>query len=160
MTSGIASWKDFLEFGSYLAVVLGVPAALVQYVRATLKEQKDREYGTYDELDDKYLDYQRLCLENPELDIWDIPDDLPKVLSQVERKRELQVFTVLFSIFERAYLMYSDMSSEVKRTQWHGWEEYIRSYSKRENFSRAWKQGGSTFATDFTRYMDALIADR
>lgn len=59
MDCGVQTLKDLVEFASYFAVILGVPAAFIQYVRATRREQRDREYGTYDELDDKYIEYQQ-----------------------------------------------------------------------------------------------------
>jgi hypothetical protein len=60
---------------------------------------------------------------------------------------------MLFSIFERAYLLYSDQASALKKKQWIGWDSYIKSYCERENFLKAWKISGSTFDTDFEKYM-------
>jgi hypothetical protein len=153
---------DLLEVVSQCIVVIGFPLALVQYYLATRKEQKDREYGTYNALDDKYIAYQELCLEHPDLDVWDVPDVSPPN-SQTPNpqtpklKQERQLFTILFSIFERAFLMYADMSTEVKKTQWSGWDGYIKSYCKRQNFRDAWKVSGSTFDTKFEKYMNGLI---
>ena len=159
MTSGIQTFKDLLELISYAAVILGVPVALTQYIRATRKEQRDREYGTYDALDEKYLQFQRLCLAHSRLDVWDIPDPKRQELSPQELKQECLLFTILFAIFERAFLMYSDMSSEVKRRQWQGWDKYIRAYCSRTNFRDAWKVSGSTFDTDFEEYMRRVLAE-
>src|SRR5262245_45954337 len=118
MTWGIQSGKDLFEFASYCVVVLGIPMALLQYWSASRREQKDRQreqeahekertdrqYATYDELDDRYIEYQRCCLQHPELDVWDIKDPQPRQLTVEQKKQELQLFTILFSIFERAYL--------------------------------------------------------
>ena len=154
----MADLKGLLEVVSQCIVVIGFPLALFQYYLATRKEQKDREYGTYDELDDKYIEYQKLCLEHPELDVWDVPDVSPLNTRTPELvKKELQLFTVLFSIFERAFLMYADMSTELKKTQWSGWDGYIKSYCKRPNFRDAWKRSGSTFDTKFEKYMKNAI---
>jgi hypothetical protein len=159
MASGILTIKDLLEFVSYCAVILGVPVALVQYFLATRKEQKDREYGTYDELDDRYLAYQQLCVEHPDLDVWDLSDGgTRRELTAKEHKQELQLFTILFAIFERAFLMYSDMSTDLKKAQWHGWEDYLASYCKRENFRHAWARSGTTFDEKFQTYMQRALA--
>lgn len=158
MDHGVTSWKDLVELVSFCVVILGVPAAVFQYVKAKRREQKDREYGTYDELDNKYVDYQRVCLEHPRLDVWDIPDPEPKELSPEEVKQEQQLFTILFAIFERAFLMYSDMSTELRRTQWTGWDQYIQSFCERANFCDAWKKSGSTFDLKFEQYMVRAIA--
>lgn len=75
-----------------------------------------------------------------------------------QRKQELQLFTVLLAIFERAFVMYGDMSTERQAEQWHGWEEYIRSFCKRKNFGRAWKCSGATFDPKFQGYMQRAMA--
>lgn len=149
--------KDILESLSYLAILLGIPVGIYQYLRAKRKEQIDREYGTYNALDEKYLEFQRICFEHPQLDVFDIRDGTSSVLDQPQKKQELIAFTILFSIFERAYLMYHDQSTTVKERQWLGWEEYIESYCKRENFRNAWCISGKTFDSEFQAYMQSRI---
>jgi hypothetical protein len=158
MQINLEELKSLLEIVSQCIVVIGFPFALFQYYFATREEQKDREYATYNALDDKYIAYQELCLAHPDLDVWDVPDvsppnpQTPKLL-----KQERQLFSILFSIFERAFLVYADMSTEVKKTQWSGWDGYIKSYCKRQNFRDAWKVSGSTFDTKFEKYMQDAI---
>ena len=155
MEFGVTSFKDLAELLSYLVVILGIPVAVSQYIRAIRKEQRDREGATYDAVDDKYIEFQRLCLEYPRLDVWDLPNSSPLELSKEEKKQELIAFTLLLSIFERGFLMKSDMSSE----QWTGWHEYIKDYSKRPNFRHAWKESGGTFDSRFEEFMGKLVAD-
>jgi hypothetical protein len=149
----------YLEIIDKLVVILGLPIAFIQYFRTKRKEKRDREYGTYNALDEKYLEFQKLCLDHPYLNIFDIPDALPKKLDEKQAKEELILFTMLFSIFERAYLLYSDQYSDIKKKQWMGWDDYIRSFCQRDNFLKAWEISGSTFDTDFETYMETLIAD-
>jgi hypothetical protein len=149
--------KDVLEALSYLTILVGFPLAIYQFWRAARKEALDREYGTYNALDEKYLEFQRLCLENPRLDIFDISDPKPNGLTPEEEKKELIAFTMLFSIFERSYLMYSAEDSNLKARQWTGWNEYISAYCKRDNFRRAWQVSGNTFDTDYQNYMAKMI---
>jgi hypothetical protein len=150
--------KDICELLSYVVILIGVPGGLFQYYRTVKKEQQDREYGTYNALDEKYLDFQQLCLEHPYLDAFDIPNRTLKRLSEQEKKQELIAFTMLFSIFERAYLMYHDQSTAIKNRQWSGWEDYIEGYCKRENFRRAWDISGTTFDNDFQDYMKVSLS--
>jgi hypothetical protein len=145
--------KDVLELLSFVAVIVGFPVALFQYRKKTLKEQADREYGTYNALDEKYLEFLAMCRDNPRLDIFDIPDDTAVELSDVERKQELVAFTMLVSIFERAFLMYYDHYDLVRQRQWSGWHAYIRDYCRRENFRQAWLDIGEQFDTDFHLFM-------
>ena len=153
----LGEWKDVFELASYIVIVLGLPAALYQYRRSVLKEQQDREYGTYNALDEKYLEFQRMCFEHPRLDIFDIPDGATTALSPVEQKQELVAFTMLFSIFERAFLMYADQSSTIKRRQWSGWHEYLTDFCSRENFRRAWRISGNTFDTTFQDFVERTM---
>lgn len=144
---------EYLDAISKIVVILGLPIAFTQYNRTKRKERQDREYGTYNSLDEKYLEFQKLCLEHPYLNIFDIPDEKPRQLDEKQKKEELILLTMLFSIFERAYLLYSDQNSEIKKKQWSGWDSYIKSYCKRNNFLTAWKISGTTFDTDFEKYM-------
>ena len=45
----------------YLSLSITGPLALFGYLQAKNKEQQEREYRTYDELDNKFLEYQKLC---------------------------------------------------------------------------------------------------
>ena len=145
---------DYLDAISKIVVILGLPLAYIQYLRTKRKEKRDREYGTYNALDEKYLEFQKLCLDHPYLNIFDIPDSTPKELDEKQHKEELILFTMLFSIFERAYLLYSDQNSTIKKKQWVGWDSYIISYCERQAFLKAWKISGTTFDTDFEKYME------
>jgi len=137
--------------------VLGVFAGLFKYWKTTKKEQLDREYGTYNALDDKCLDFVKLCLQRPHLDIFDVVDREPKSLTDEQKKEEQSAFTILISIFERAFLMYRRQSSKLRDKQWSGWEEYIKSFATRQNFRDAFSVSGRTFDTEFQEYMDGLL---
>ncbi len=152
--------SDCLEIANKCVVLLGLPLAYFQYRKNVKKERRDREYGTYNALDEKYLEFQKLCLDHPNLNIFDIPDSEDKILTKKETKEELILFTMLFSIFERAYLLYSDQNTSIKKKQWNGWDSYIRTYCERDNFLYAWEISGSTFDTDFERYMKGIISER
>ena len=151
------SFLIFLDALSKLIVILGFPLAYIQYRISKRKERRDREYGTYNALDEKYLEFQNLCLQYPYLDIFDIPDPKPIELTNAQRKEELILFTILFSIFERAFLLYSDQRSTIKEKQWTGWEFYIKAYCGRPNFLSAWRVSGYTFDKDFEEYMNSVI---
>lgn len=118
--------------------LIGIPVAILLYINNKRKERRDKDFGTYDSLDDKYIDYLRLCLEHPTLDVADIPR--PQVAAAVtpeQRQAELIMFSILVSIMERAYLMYKDRSYKVREKQWEGWNDYIKDWLKRPNFREA-----------------------
>ena len=57
----------------YVSLSITGPLALVGYLRAKDREQQEREYRVYDELDNKFLAYQQLALAH-DLDLIEAPD--------------------------------------------------------------------------------------
>jgi len=150
-------FKNWVEILGNLSLVIGIPIALIEYNNNKQKERRDKEYDAFNEMDEKFIHYQHLCLENIELDVFDKPDNKPKDIDQNQKKKELIIFTILFSIFERAHLMYTKQKSEVKKKQWSGWVEYIESFIDRSNFIEAWKESGKTFDMAFQNFMNEKI---
>ena len=105
--------------------------------------------------------FLRVCLERPYLDVFDIADDAPALLTPEQKKEELIAFTILFSVFERAYLTYCrhPQSSQSRQSQWPGWEAFIRTYARRSNFREAFLKSGNTFDERFEKYMNSLLAE-
>jgi hypothetical protein len=145
--------RNIFELTSYIVILFGVPIGLLQFYRAKRKEERDREYGTYNALDAEYRDFQKLCFHYPYLDIFDIPDRKPQELNERQKKEELIAYTLLYKIFERAYLMYQDQSSEIRKKQWVGWNAYIRDYLQRPNFQKHLTNLIGQYDEDFDRYI-------
>ncbi len=144
--------QDIFEILSLFTVVLGIPLAIWQYYDAKKKEQRDREYGTYDALDQKYTDYCKMCLEHPELDVANYPNDFPVELTPVQRKQQNIMLTMLIALFERAYLMFREQTCEIKRRRWTGWVEYFHDYAARDNFREWWKKWMGGYDLEFMKY--------
>jgi hypothetical protein len=49
----ILSVKEFLELSTHVITILGLPVAIFIYYQEKKKDRRDREYGTYNALDDK-----------------------------------------------------------------------------------------------------------
>jgi len=153
--------QQILQIVSSIISILGVPAAIYVYYSTKRREQRDREYGTYNALDEKYLQYLELCLAHWDLDVFEIP--LPaqkkKVTLEQERKEQI-IFAILVSILERAYLMYKDQSSEVKKAQFSGWESYMRIWCARKRFRQIWNHPGfdaQSYDEGFYKHMNAMM---
>lgn len=153
----LATIKLIVEITAQLVVVIGFPFAIIQYRRTKRREALDREYGTYNALDDKYIAFQKLCLAHPRLDVFDVPLTNPPVLEEEERQQELIAFTMLMSVFERSFLMYKDQTVAIQRDQWDGWLQYIDSYCRRQNFRNAWIISGETFDLRFQEFMKDML---
>ena len=138
-----------LEMLTYIITVLGVPVAIFVYLREQKFQRLEREYGTFDALDEKYIEIQQICLEHPELDVFDTPFKEPKKLSEEQQKQEEAILLIRISIFERAFLMYQRSQTEGKDTQWQGWNLEIIDWFSRENFRNVWKEHGEYFDQSF-----------
>lgn len=155
----ISTSLPIFEWLSYLAAIVGIPLAIWLFYNEKRKERLDRELGTYDALDNKYIEFLNLCLENPELDVFDIETKLRKELTPEQKKKELMIFNILISILERAFLMYREhRSTKIGKTQWVGWDQYIHDWVSRSNFRKAWHILGEQFDTEFIEYMNAVVS--
>ena len=137
--------------------LIGIPVAIVIYLLDKRRERQDREYGTYNALDDKYIDYVSLCLQHPDLDVGDVPFHRSTPLTPAEQHRETHILLILVSLMERSFLMYRDKSERVRDEQWTGWESYIRDWCQRPNFVQVYKYAREDFDDGFVRYMDAQV---
>ena len=144
----------YLEMATFVITILGLPAAIFIYLKEQKQQREEREYGTYDALDDKYIEIQQLCLDHPELDIFDSPFVTPTQLSEQQRKQEEAILLIRISIFERAFLMYQRAPSESKQDQWEGWSEEIKEWLERKNFKETWKDHSPYFDKSFVEYFN------
>ena len=150
--------SQYLEAATFVITIFGVPSAIFIYLKEQYQQRLEREYGTFDALDEKYIEIQQLCLEYPELDVFDSPYETPKKLSEEEKKQEEAILLIRISIFERAYLMYNRTSSKAKRGQWEGWELEIKEWFQRANFISVWSDHGKYFDKSFYEYFNAVAA--
>lgn len=131
---------------------------LLEYWKAKKRERLLKEYKTYDELDNRFFDYQKLALEYYDLDILDIPNSDPSLAFDKKRKQEMVAHAILFSLFQLAYLMFSTQNEIFKDKQWAGWKLFLNVFIQRETVRAAWQLSKTTYDTDFQAFMDAKIA--
>lgn len=144
----------YLEIATFVITILGLPAAIFIYLQEQKMQREEREYGTYDALDDKYIEIQQLCLDHPELDVFDSAFENPGVLSEQQQKQEEAILLIRISIFERAFLMYQRAPSKSKQDQWEGWSEEIKEWLERENFRAVWLEHSPYFDKDFAEHFN------
>jgi len=153
-------YHDFFETLAAVVTALSFPLALYLYYIDNKRERQEKEYGTYDALDQKYIEFLQLCLQYPETDLFDAPLETPIDLSPSQKVQQQILFLILISILERSFLMYKDHSSKVRQEQWFGWDYYFRTYTPRENFRRLWKEPElhtDQFEEKFVAYFNSLI---
>jgi hypothetical protein len=154
-----------------LATLVSVAIGVVIFVQSQRREHelRDKEAArereqriteAFNALDDKYIDYVKLCLQHPELDVFDTPlpaaDHPPATAAQ--RRQEAMMFAILLSVFERSYLMYRDKADPFKREQWAGWEQYMRNWLGRANFVAEYQRTKQEFDPAFVGFIDGLLA--
>jgi hypothetical protein len=142
----------------YIAMSIAGPLALIAYVKVKKTEQLEKEYKTYDELDNRFFEYQKLALEYYDLDILDVSNNDPSLAFDKKRKQEMVAYAILFSLFERAYLMFSNQADVFRQRQWSGWKHFLNDFLRRENVRTAWEASKATYDTDFQSFMDRKIA--
>ena len=142
----------------YIAMSIAGPLAVIAFIQVKKTERLAKEYQTYDELDNRFFEYQKLALEYYDLDILDVPNNDPSLAFDKKRKQEMVAYAILFSLFERAYLMFSNQADMFRQRQWSGWKHFLNDFLRRENVRAAWELSKNTYDTDFQAFMDRKIA--
>lgn len=125
--------KDVWELLSYIVTVVGFPLAILTFVLEQRKERENEDEETYQLLADNYMDFLKLVMTNPDLQLRSRCISLPLTDEQEERK--LVLFEILISLFERAYLLAYDPDMRGKRLRrWLSWEDYMREWCARDDF--------------------------
>jgi hypothetical protein len=149
--------KNVAQVLYYLSLSITGPLALFGYLTAKHKEQLEREYRTYDELDNKFLEYQKLALQH-DLDLIEAPDNSVTLSpDRLRLKRELVTASCGFALFQRAFLMFHGQSNTFKARQWKGWDRLLNSFLLRPGVRHAWQVCKPHFDTAFQALVDSRI---
>ena len=125
--------KDGLELLSYAVTVIGLPFAVWVFFLEQRKERENEEEEAYQHLSDAYNEFLKVVLGQADLQLRTasaLPEPTPE-----QRERMWVIFDMLISLFERAYLLaFQDDMDAKQRRRWHSWEDYMREWSRREDF--------------------------
>ena len=121
------------ELLSYVVTAIGLPVAIGVFLYEQKRERENEEEEVFQLVSDNYQDFLKVALQNPDLRLFS-PEETPS-LSDEQRERMHIIFSMLVSLFERAYLLLfeSGMSSKQLR-RWSSWEDYMREWCQREDF--------------------------
>jgi hypothetical protein len=151
--------KDIAQITYYLTLSVAGPLALIEYFKAKKRDRLANEYKIYDELNNRFFEYQKIALEYYDLDILDVPNNDPSLSFDKKRKQEMVAYSILFSLFERAYLMFHHQTEAFQLRQWSGWKHFLNGFIRRESVRTAWQLGQGTYDTDFQKFMADTIAE-
>jgi len=121
------------EMMSYVVTVIGLPLAISVFIFEQRKERDNEEEEVYQLLSDNYQEFLKIALENPDLRLF-ATEETP-ALSAEQKERMFIIFSMLISLFERAYLLlYEDKMTEKQLRRWRSWEDYMGEWCNRVDF--------------------------
>ena len=121
------------ELLSYMVTVVGLPLAIAVFVFEQRKERNNEEEEVYQLLSDNYQEFLRVALEHPDLRLF-YSEETP-ALTQEQRERMFIIFSMLISLFERAYLLlYEGDMNQKQLRRWRSWEDYMGEWCNRADF--------------------------
>jgi hypothetical protein len=127
------------ELLSYIVTVFGLPAAMCVFIYEQRQERLNEEDEVYQLLSDNYQDFLKIVLENPDLKLFS--SARTQNLTEEQQERMLIIFTMLISLFERAYLLlYQPPLGRLQQRRWASWEDYMMEWCEREDFHSALPQ--------------------
>ena len=130
------STLEIWELLSYVVTVVGLPLAISVFILEQRKERDNEEEEVYQLLSDNYQEFLKIVLANPDLRLF-ASEETP-ALSAEQRERMFIIFSMLISLFERAYLLlYEDKMTEKQLRRWRSWEDYMGEWCSRNDFRSA-----------------------
>lgn len=146
------------ELLSYVVTVIGLPLAIVVFFHQQRKERENEEEEVYQLLSDNYQDFLKVALENPDLKLFTREETTD--LTPEQRERRIIVFSMLVSLFERAYLLlYEDDMTPKERRRWRSWEDYMREWCRRSDFRTSLASLLIGEDPEFMAYISALAEE-
>jgi len=147
------------ELLSYVVTVIGLPLAICVFLFEQRRERENEEEEVYQLLSDNYQDFLKVALANHDLRLFS--SEATPSLNEEQKERQLIIFVMLISLFERAYLLlYDDVMSPKQARRWNSWEDYILEWCQRLDF----RSGLPTLLRgedpSFVRYVEQIVASK
>ena len=121
------------ELLSYVVTVVGLPLAITVFIFEQRKERQNEEEAVYESIFDNYQEFLRVVLEHPDLHLFSMTKT--PALTEEQHERMTILFSMLISLFERAYLLlYEEKANGPKQHRWSSWEDFMREWCAREDF--------------------------
>lgn len=145
------------EYLSYMVTVIGLPLAILIFLYEQRKERENEEEEVYQLLSDNYQDFLKVALDHPDLRLFS-RDNTP-ALNEEQQERQLIIFIMLVSLFERAYLLlYEEDMSPNEARRWNSWEDYIAEWCHNQDFCSHLPVLLKGEDPEFARYVEQLAA--
>ena len=146
---------EFWEVASFVVTVIALPFAIFLFLFERRKERDSEDEEAYQLLQNAYTDFLKIVLDNPDLQLRSATAQLN--LTDEQRERQLIVFEMLISLFERAYIVsYEPDLSGVALRRWNSWDDYMREWCRRQDFYHLLPHLLSGEDPDFAAYIRTL----
>ena len=144
------------ELLSYIVTVVGLPFAIVVFMLEQRKERQNEEEETWQQLSEQYSEFCKLLLANSDLGLLS-PEQHSQGLTVEQLERKYVMFEILIALFERAFILVyePDMNRQSQR-MWASWEDYIRTWCRRQDFRNALPQLLQGEDQDFVEYVNSI----
>jgi hypothetical protein len=145
------------ELMSYVVTVIGLPLAILVFLYEQRKERENEDEEVYQLLSDNYQDFLKVALDNPDLRLFSAGGG--ERLNEEQKERQFIIFTMLMSLFERAYLLLHDEDMSPKQARrWNSWEDYMLEWCRRPDFRASLPRLLHGEDPSFVRYVERLAA--
>ena len=128
--------RDLLELASFAVTVVGLPFAILVFLKQERAERENEEEAAYLHLADAYNHFLEVVLAHSDLQLrtnTPLPNPTPE-----QNERMLVIFDMLVSLFERAYLVaHKPVMTATEQRRWNSWDDYMREWCRREDFTNA-----------------------
>lgn len=150
----IETWELF----SYIVTVIGLPLAIGVFLYEQRKERENEDEEVYQLVSDNYQDFLKIALEHPDLRLFSA--EPVNGLTEEQKERQFIIFTMLVSLFERAYLlMYDDDMTPKQARRWNSWEDFIIEWCRKPHFRALLPQLLHGEDPGFVRHIEKIAAD-
>jgi hypothetical protein len=151
--TSVERWTKLLTL---VSLAVSMPVAVWHYAAERGKEAERFSEKTYDDLDQRYIDFERLCMQHAKLDCYDAPMSNPPPLTDEEKLQQKMLYNIVLSISERAFVAYQK-TPKLAAKEWKGWDTFLRNYLRRQSFLDLWKNEGGEYNSDFQDYVNKAI---
>lgn len=146
------------ELLSYVVTVIGLPMAIFVFLYDQRRERENEEEEVYQLLSDNYQDFLKVALENTDLHLF--LSERETQLTAEQRERMLIIFSMLVSLFERAFLLlFTQKMSPMQSRRWSSWEDYMREWCARADFKSSLPSLLRGEDPGFSSYILRLVED-
>lgn len=152
------TWFGLLEALSYMVTILGFPLAIAVFVIEQRKQRQNEENALHRMLSEEYDGFLKLTLDHSDLLLIRRGAPQPKLTEEQLERRHI-LFSILISLFEKAYIIVHDehMTRDTAR-MWSTWEDDMREWCERDDFREALPQLLEGEDDEFSEHIRAIAA--